>query len=138
MIDTAILTGLYIWAYDLEYDNTFFRDPKTLEYLCGALNIRKSFQKLEGEKRFVDTNGIVEIDGARATLFEYDDGLVLFASDCDKVTVSGRYSCINAKRIIDKNVLTDGAIHSSVNYDNTVIEMPKTKLGMFVLEKYDE
>ena len=138
MIDTAILNGLYIWAYDLEYDNTFFRDPKTLEYLCGALNIRKNFGKLEGEKRFIDTNGIISIENGRATLFEYDEGLVLFASDCDKVTVSGRYNCISAKRIVEKNTLSDSGYHSAIVGNSTEVEMKSTKLGMFVLEKYEE
>lgn len=143
IIDTALLTDMYFWVYDLIDDNTFFRDPEMKAYLTGALTIKKKLIALKGKKTFTDTKYLIDICGKKASALELDcdpnADLVVLTADCHSVTVLGSYACIHASAVD-----SSGNIFESISEccctllpdGNTKLTVKYT-LGMFILKKID-
>lgn len=105
MIDTAVMTGMYIWAYDLEFDNTFRRDEETLQYLKAALKLRRSIYSKDKTARF-DDNNLVISPKTNAKCFKLSNGIAVAFADTDVVTVKGRYVLDEGQYINNNELLS--------------------------------
>ena len=133
MIDTAIITGMTPWVYDLEEDNTFFRDPEMLDYLKKALIIRKAFLSVPGKKTFRDVCGL--FGNPNAALFETKDGVILLAAEEESLLLKGKHTCASALWIsqngnleTDKPTVTFDGTHTKIQTENAL-------LGLWVLKR---
>ncbi len=54
MIDRAFMTGCYLWAYDLEDENSFRDDPQMMAYLKDVIALRRHWLKTWGLGEFRD------------------------------------------------------------------------------------
>lgn len=81
----AFAVGSYLWVYDLEWDNTFRRDPEQLARLQKVAALRSAWLEAYGHGRFVDTVGLVGETPDESILlkrFELADGVLLaFANE---------------------------------------------------------
>lgn len=125
MINKAFVIGSYFWIYDLEEDNTFFRDEKQLAYLKSAIVLRRNWLEKFGHGIFLDNQGIT-ITGSSADVKRYrvGTGILLAASSetCEPVTVRfDDISLINKAFMFtaDKELRP---IHT--NYENSVTFTP--------------
>lgn len=86
LLHRAFVCGSYLWVYDLEYDNTFRRDPDQLERLRRIVALRRAWLEAYGQGRFVDTRGIASASaGTVCKRYEMDD-LTLIACSNEKRT----------------------------------------------------
>jgi len=58
MINRAFQTGCYLWAYDLEEENSFHNDPEMMQYLIQVVSLRKKWLADWGAGTFLDDRGI--------------------------------------------------------------------------------
>ncbi|MDD3334945.1 MAG: DUF6259 domain-containing protein [Eubacteriales bacterium] len=58
LLYNAFTMGAYFWCYDLEWDNTWRRDPEQYERLKRLTALRVSWLKHFGHGRFTDTVGV--------------------------------------------------------------------------------
>lgn len=59
LLHNAFTMGAYMWCYDLEWDNTWRRDPEQYERLKKLVALRSAWLERYGQGRFTDTVGIV-------------------------------------------------------------------------------
>jgi hypothetical protein len=80
----AFVIGAYLWCYDLEWDNTWRRDPEQHLRLRKIVELRKTWLENYGHGRFTDTVGIVSApENAFVKRFAIDGG-VLLACACEQ------------------------------------------------------
>ncbi|SMD11507.1 DUF6259 domain-containing protein [Pedobacter nyackensis] len=58
MIDHSFLLGNYLWAYDLEEDNSFRNDPEMMAYLKQVISLRKAWLSKFANALFRDDLGL--------------------------------------------------------------------------------
>ena len=74
----AFVIGAYLWCYDLEWDNTWRRDPEQHLRLRKIVELRKSWLEHYGHGRFTDTVGIISApENAFVKRFAIDGGVLL-------------------------------------------------------------
>lgn len=78
----AFVCGMYFWCYDLEWDNTWRRDPEQLSRLKQLVALRVQWLRRYGMGRFRDTVGILRAP-AEQMVKRYDlaDGALLAAAN---------------------------------------------------------
>ena len=59
----AFVMGSYFWCYDLEWDNTWRRDPEQAQRLKKVIALRVRWLENYGHGRFTDTVGILRTGG---------------------------------------------------------------------------
>ncbi len=126
--DTAFMTDSYFWVYDLVDDNTFTRDPESLEYLKKTLSLRTDFHSRAGKMTFCDTRGIVSAT-QKATVFEGEGLTAVCFSGEGSVLLDGRYTEVYCVDINDKT------IRLSADGKNTLLTTKGTQLGFVLLSK---
>lgn len=85
LLHNAFTMGAYFWCYDLEWDNTWRRDPEQHERLRKLCVLRRAWLENYGQGRFTDTVGVGESpEGALVKRFLLDDGAVLLACADEK------------------------------------------------------
>ena len=73
----AFVNGSYLWCYDLEWDNTWRRDPEQWERLRKIVALRTAWLEKYGQGKFTDTVGISRMpEGQLARRFEIEDGIL--------------------------------------------------------------
>ena len=74
----AFVTGCYLWVYDLEWDNTWYRDPEQAERLRKQNALRQAWLEAYGQGRFTDVVGLGPCcpDGM-VKRFELPEGILL-------------------------------------------------------------
>lgn len=103
----AFVIGCYFWCYDLEEDNTFWRDQDQQARLRRTVALRKAWLQRYGQGIFRDQVGLVNVDkNALIKRFELDNGVLVACADekglCGSVTVEW-----NGDENIRASVLTD-------------------------------
>ncbi len=74
----AFVVGSYLWIYDLEWDNTFDRDPEQAARLRKQIALRRAWLENYGQGRFVDTVGLGPVpEGMLVKRFELDGGVLI-------------------------------------------------------------
>ena len=74
----AFTVGAYLWCYDLEWDNTWRRDPEQYERLKKVVALRTKWLKTYGHGLFRDDRGILKAPvGPFIKRFDLEDGLLL-------------------------------------------------------------
>ena len=74
----AFVIGAYLWCYDLEWDNTWRRDPEQHLRLRKIVALRKAWLEYFGHGRFTDTVGILSApENAMVKRFAVDGGILL-------------------------------------------------------------
>ncbi|MEG0766944.1 MAG: DUF6259 domain-containing protein, partial [Clostridia bacterium] len=74
----AFVVGSYLWTYDLEWDNTFRRDPEQTERLRKQNALRSAWLMHYGQGRFTDTVGLGACtEGLLVKRFELEQGLLV-------------------------------------------------------------
>lgn len=74
----AFVVGSYLWVYDLEWDNTFDRDPEQAQRLREQNALRSAWLKAYGHGRFVDTIGLRGVpEGLLVKRYELEDGVLI-------------------------------------------------------------
>lgn len=80
----AFVNGMYLWCYDLDWDNTFRRDPEQYERLQKVVTLRKKWLCTCGQGTFVDEAGVVDKPrDALVRVYEQPQGLLL-AVGCEQ------------------------------------------------------
>lgn len=74
----AFVIGAYLWCYDLEWDNTWRRDPEQYLRLQKIVALRKAWLAHFGHGRFTDTVGILSApENGMVKRFTVDGGVLL-------------------------------------------------------------
>ncbi len=85
----AFVCGMYFWCYDLEWDNTWRRDPEQYVRLKNIVDLRVRWLKTCGMGTFRDTVGIVQApEEFMIKRFDLEDG-VLIAAAAENGVLSG-------------------------------------------------
>ena len=78
----AFVCGMYFWCYDLEWDNTWRRDPEQYERLKKTVALRVKWLKTYGFGTFRDTVGIEAApEGQMVKRYEIDGGVLIAAAN---------------------------------------------------------
>lgn len=78
LLHNAFTMGAYLWCYDLEWDNTWRRDPEQYERLKRLVALRSAWLARYGQGRFTDTVGILRRpQGQQIRRYDIADGLLL-------------------------------------------------------------
>ena len=78
LLHNAFTMGAYLWCYDLEWDNTWRRDPEQLARLTALVALRTAWLKRYGQGCFRDTVGLADLpDNAQIRRFDLADGVLL-------------------------------------------------------------
>ena len=84
MLYRAFVCGMYFWCYDLEWDNTWRRDPEQYERLKKTVALRVKWLKTYGFGTFKDTVGIVSApEDQMIKRYEIDGGMLIAAANKD-------------------------------------------------------
>ena len=84
MLYRAFACGMYFWCYDLEWDNTWRRDPEQYERLKKTVALRVKWLKTYGFGTFRDTVGIVSApEDQMIKRYEIDGGVLIAAANKD-------------------------------------------------------
>lgn len=87
----AFVNGMYLWCYDLEWDNTFRRDPEQYLRLQKVAALRKKWLTEWGLGTFMDEKGILsKPENAMVRVYEHGKRLLL-ACGCE-TGLSGSFS----------------------------------------------
>lgn len=135
----AFVIGAYLWCYDLEWDNTWRRDPEQYQRLCKIVALRKNWLAYYGQGRFTDTVGILEQpDNILVKRFEIKGG-VLLACACEQ-GISGQvvlpYNGETKAYVMtydDPAPREMGAV--KVEDGNILIQLPPSELAVVVLKE---
>ena len=80
----GFVCGMYFWCYDLEWDNTWRRDPEQYERLKKTVALRVKWLKTYGFGTFRDTVGIVSApEDQMIKRYEIDGGVLIAAANKD-------------------------------------------------------
>ena len=83
LLHRAFVNGSYLWCYDLEWDNTWRRDPVQWERLRKIVALRKAWLGAWGQGRFTDVVGVARApEGQMVKRYEIEGG-VLAACACE-------------------------------------------------------
>lgn len=78
----AFVNGMYLWCYDLEWDNTFRRDPEQYERLQKVTALRKKWLETFENGTFRDEEGILSApDSAMCRRYDLRDGVLIACAD---------------------------------------------------------
>ena len=102
----AFVTGCYFWVYDLEFDNTFRRDPEQYERLKHTLKLRSAWLENYGFGKFLDTVGVKDATkGLIVKKFEIDDG-ILYACANEKLVENAKFEAYVDKKDVKAFIRT--------------------------------
>ncbi len=142
LLHNAFTMGAYFWCYDLEWDNTWRRDPEQYERLKKLTALRKAWLEKYGHGRFTDTIGIIDApQNQQVRRFELDKGMLL-ACAAEKglsgsITVMWKGEKLPACKLMTMQnpALTDCAYKATVTCSGTeiTIELPQDEAAVFVL-----
>ncbi|MBO4884284.1 MAG: hypothetical protein J5602_03125 [Clostridia bacterium] len=83
LLHRAFVNGSYLWCYDLEWDNTWRRDPEQWERLRKIVALRTAWLDRYGQGRFTDVVGVARApEGQMIKRYEIEGGL-LAACACE-------------------------------------------------------
>ena len=78
LLHNAFTMGAYLWCYDLEWDNTWRRDPEQYERLKRLVALRTAWLTRYGQGRFTDTVGVTQApENQQVRRFALADGMLL-------------------------------------------------------------
>lgn len=78
LLHNAFTMGAYLWCYDLEWDNTWRRDPEQYERLKQLVALRVAWLENYGQGRFTDTVGLLSAPlDQQIRRFTLDNGMLL-------------------------------------------------------------
>ena len=84
LLHRAFVNGSYLWCYDLEWDNTWRRDPEQWERLRKIVALRTAWLAKYDQGRFTDTVGVAcAPEGQMVKRYEIEGG-VLAACACEQ------------------------------------------------------
>lgn len=89
LLNNAFTMGAYMWCYDLEWDNTWRRDPMQYERLKRLAALRTAWLANYGQGRFTDTVGIEHgTHDQQIRRFMLEDGILLACAAEERLTGS--------------------------------------------------
>ena len=135
----AFVCGMYFWCYDLEWDNTWRRDPEQYERLKKTVALRVKWLKTYGFGTFRDTVGIAQMpEGYMIKRYEIEGG-VLVAAASDHGKMSGKV-CVEWNKpeaAIEARVYGDEetviSIPCTVENGCVSFDLPETELAVIVI-----
>ena len=78
----AFVTGMYLWVYDLEMDNTFRREPAHQARLARQCRLRRAWLENYGQGTFRDNVGLTgQTDGLLVKRFDLENGMLVAMAD---------------------------------------------------------
>lgn len=78
LLHNAFTMGAYLWCYDLEWDNTWRRDPEQYERLKRLVALRTAWLERYGQGRFTDTVGLLRApQDQQIRRYTLENGLLL-------------------------------------------------------------
>ena len=134
----AFVIGAYLWCYDLEWDNTWRRDPEQHLRLRKIVELRKAWLEHFGHGRFTDTVGILSApENAMVKRFEVEDG-VLLACACQQglsgevvLPYSGQTEAIV---LIYDDPIPETADILRVEEDKLYVTLPESEMAVIVVK----
>lgn len=134
----AFVIGAYLWCYDLEWDNTWRRDPEQHLRLRKIVELRKAWLEHFGHGRFTDTVGILSApENAMVKRFEVEDG-VLLACACQQglsgevvLPYSGQTEAIV---LIYDDPIPETADILRVEKDKLYVTLPESEMAVIVVK----
>ena len=139
----AFVMGSYFWCYDLEWDNTWRRDPEQAQRLKKVIALRVRWLENYGHGRFTDTVGILRAPAEpMIKRFELEDGLLLAcACDstlCGQVAVSWKYgrppkAVVMTMDQPDAQPLTDISVETIGGTPCALLSLPHSEMAVIVL-----
>ena len=135
----AFVCGMYFWCYDLEWDNTWRRDPEQYERLKKVVALRVKWLKTYGFGTFRDTVGIAQMpEGYMIKRYEIEGG-VLVAAASDHGNMSGKVcvewnkpeAAIEARVYGDEETVV--SIPCTVENGCVSFDLPETELAVIVI-----
>jgi hypothetical protein len=134
----AFVIGAYLWCYDLEWDNTWRRDPEQYLRLQKIVALRKAWLEHYGQGRFTDTVGILSApEDAMIKRYAIDGG-VLLACACE-TGLAGEVVLPNNGET-EAYVLTYDAPEPQkadilrVEKDKLIIRLPASEMAVIVIK----
>ncbi len=139
----AFVTGSYLWVYDLEFDNTWDRDPKQSERLRRQNALRSAWIMAYGHGRFTDVVGLGPCTPElMVKRFELAQGILLAYANEKRVTgtLSVEWPFDRVPQVVKRTMeapATEQAVsftlekHSGRMY--AVMEAPASELAVVVL-----
>ena len=135
----AFVCGFYFWCYDLEWDNTWRRDPEQYERLKKTVALRVKWLKTYGFGTFRDNVGIVSApEDQMVKRYEIDGGVLIAAANkdgnlCGKVSVAWD----KPEAVIEARVYGDeetiAKIPCTVENGCVTFQLPDTELAVIVI-----
>ncbi|MBQ7867408.1 MAG: hypothetical protein IJ354_04605 [Clostridia bacterium] len=135
----AFVCGMYFWCYDLEWDNTWRRDPEQYERLKKTVALRVKWLKTYGFGTFRDNVGIVRAPADfMIKRYEIENG-TLIAAASDKGNFSGEVSVVwdKPEAKIEARLYGDeeNAVELPCTVENGAVtfQLPETELAVIVI-----
>ena len=134
----AFVIGAYLWCYDLEWDNTWRRDPEQYLRLQKIVALRKSWLAHYGHGRFTDTVGILSAPEEAMVKRYTIDGGVLLACACEtglagEVTLPNHGETKAFLMTYDDPEPREADI-LRVENDKLVISLPESEMAVIVVK----
>ena len=134
----AFVIGAYLWCYDLEWDNTWRRDPEQYLRLQKIVALRKSWLAHYGHGRFTDTVGILSAPEEAMVKRYTIDGGVLLACACEtglagEVTLPNHGETKAFLMTYDDPEPREADI-LRVENDKLVISLPESEMAVIVIK----
>lgn len=134
----AFVIGAYLWCYDLEWDNTWRRDPEQYLRLQKIVALRKSWLAHYGHGRFTDTVGILSAPKEAMVKRYTIDGGVLLACACEtglagEVTLPNHGETKAFLMTYDDPEPREADV-LRVENDKLVISLPESEMAVIVIK----
>ncbi len=135
----AFVCGMYFWCYDLEWDNTWRRDPEQHERLKKIVALRVKWLKTYGAGVFRDNVGIVcAPDGLMVKRYELDDGVLVAAANHDGL-LHGDVTLAWDKPEAKAEMIVYGSdevveVACTVKDGHVTVSLPETEAAVVVLK----
>ena len=134
----AFVIGAYLWCYDLEWDNTWRRDPEQYLRLQKIVALRKAWLEHYGQGRFTDTVGILSApEDAMIKRFAVDGGVLLACA---------REGGLTGEVVLPNNGETEAYVLTydapepkkadilRVEKDRLIISLPESEMAVIVIK----
>lgn len=135
----AFVCGMYFWCYDLEWDNTWRRDPEQQERLKKIVALRVQWLRRYGMGRFRDTVGVASAPADQMIKrYELPDGVLIAAAN-DKGPLQGEVAILWDKQSAKAETLVYGAAEDVTEIPCTVsdgrawVRLPASEAAVIVL-----